>query len=110
MRRRGDAKAIVAVGHEILLTAYRVLVTAPPYTGPTTLSRLTTGRLDPPSRQTPTRPRLPGHHRAPHRRSMTMVPASRTAILLAAADRPLSTTQPGGQSQVVVSARSTMPA
>src|SRR5665213_570058 len=47
MRRRGDAKAIVAVGHEILLAAYRVLVTVQPYTdpGPTTLSRLTTQRL-----------------------------------------------------------------
>jgi transposase len=47
MRRRGDAKAIVAVGHEILLAAYRILVTAQPYTdpGPTTLSRLTTKRL-----------------------------------------------------------------
>ena len=40
MRRRGDAKAIVALGHEILLAAYRVLATAQPYTdpGPTTLS------------------------------------------------------------------------
>ena len=47
MRRRGDAKAIVALGHEILLAAYRVLATAQPYTdpGPTALSRLTTGRL-----------------------------------------------------------------
>src|SRR5674476_299461 len=47
MRRRGDAKAIVAVGHEILLAAYRVLVTAQPYTDPgrTTFSRLTTQRL-----------------------------------------------------------------
>jgi transposase len=47
MRRRGDAKAIVAIGHEILLAAYRVLATAQPYTdpGPTTLSRLTTQRL-----------------------------------------------------------------
>jgi transposase len=46
-RRRGDAKAIVALGHEILLAAYRVLVTAQPCTdpGPTALSRLTTGRL-----------------------------------------------------------------
>jgi hypothetical protein len=34
MRRRGDAKAIVALGHEILLAAYRVLATAQPYTGP----------------------------------------------------------------------------
>jgi len=32
MRRRGDAKAIVALGHEILLSAYRVLDTAGPYT------------------------------------------------------------------------------
>jgi transposase len=32
MRRRGDAKAIVALGHEILLAAHRVLVTAKPYT------------------------------------------------------------------------------
>jgi transposase len=47
MRRRGDAKAIVAAGHEILLAAYRVLATSQPYTGagPTALSRLTTGRL-----------------------------------------------------------------
>jgi hypothetical protein len=47
MRRRGDAKAIVAVGHEILLAAYRVLATAQPYTdpGPTALSRLTAQRL-----------------------------------------------------------------
>jgi len=47
MRRRGDAKAIVALGHEILLAAYRVLATAQPYTdpGPTAFSRLTTQRL-----------------------------------------------------------------
>ena len=47
MRRRGDAKAIVALGHEILLAAYRVLATAQPYTdpGPTALSRLSTQRL-----------------------------------------------------------------
>jgi transposase len=47
MRRRGDAKAIVAIGHEILLAAYRVLATAQPYTdpGPTALSRLTAQRL-----------------------------------------------------------------
>jgi len=47
MRRRGDAKAIVALGHEILLAAYRVLATAQPYTDPgsTTFSRLTTQRL-----------------------------------------------------------------
>jgi transposase len=47
MRRRGDTKAIVAIGHEILLAAYRVLATAQPYTdpGPTALSRITTGRL-----------------------------------------------------------------
>ena len=46
MRRRGDAKAIVALGHEILLAAYRVLDTAQPYTdpGPTALSRLTAER------------------------------------------------------------------
>ena len=47
MRRRGDAKAIVAIGHEILLAAYRVLATAQPYTdpGPTALSRFTAQRL-----------------------------------------------------------------
>jgi len=45
MRRRGDAKAIVALGHEILLSAYRVLDTAQPYTGPTSLNRLTAQRL-----------------------------------------------------------------
>ena len=49
MRRRGDAKAIVALGHEILLSTYRVLATAQPYTdpgpGPTALSRLTAQRL-----------------------------------------------------------------
>lgn len=46
MRRRGDAKAIVALGHEILLAAYRVLDTAQPYTdpGPTALSKLTAER------------------------------------------------------------------
>jgi hypothetical protein len=40
-------KAIVALGHEILLSAYRVLGTAQAYTdpGPTTLSRLTAQRL-----------------------------------------------------------------
>jgi transposase len=47
MRRRGDANAIVAAGHEILLAAYRVLATAQPDTdpGPTTLNRLTAQRL-----------------------------------------------------------------
>jgi transposase len=46
MRRRGDAKAIVALGHEILLAAYRVLDTTQPYTdpGPTALSKLTADR------------------------------------------------------------------
>lgn len=46
MRRRGDAKAIVALGHEILLSAYRVLDTGQPYIdpGPTALSRLTAER------------------------------------------------------------------
>ncbi|MGB8385936.1 MAG: IS110 family transposase, partial [Dermatophilaceae bacterium] len=46
MRRRGDAKAIVALGHEILLSAYRVLDTGQPYIdpGPTALSRLTADR------------------------------------------------------------------
>jgi transposase len=46
MRRRGDAKAIVALGHEILLAAYRVLATAAPYIdpGPNALSKLTAER------------------------------------------------------------------
>lgn len=46
MRRRGDAKAIVALGHEILLCAYRVLDTAQPYIGPgpTALNALTAER------------------------------------------------------------------
>jgi len=34
MRRRGDAKAIVALGHEILLAAYCALTTALPYYDP----------------------------------------------------------------------------
>jgi hypothetical protein len=40
MRRRGDAKAIVALGHDVLLAAYCALATAQPYTdpGPTALS------------------------------------------------------------------------
>ena len=33
-RRRGDAKAVVAVGHEILLAAYRILETGVPYIDP----------------------------------------------------------------------------
>jgi transposase len=33
-RRRGDARAVVAVGHEILLAAYRVLDTSQPYLDP----------------------------------------------------------------------------
>jgi transposase len=33
-RRRGDKKAIVAVGHEILIAAYRVLSTGKPYVDP----------------------------------------------------------------------------
>ena len=33
-RRRGDKKAIVAVGHEILIAAYRVLSTGQPYDDP----------------------------------------------------------------------------
>jgi transposase len=46
MRRRGDAKAIVALGHEVLLAAYRVLDTAQPYIdpGPNALSTLTAER------------------------------------------------------------------
>jgi hypothetical protein len=77
MRRRGDAQAIVAIGHEILLAAYRVLVTAQPYTGPgpTTLSRLTTGRLTRQAVRRLQEPRLPSPHRAPHRRSMTPSPS-----------------------------------
>ena len=34
MRRRGDAKAIVALGHEILLAPYCALTTAQPYNNP----------------------------------------------------------------------------
>ena len=47
MRRRGDAKAIVALGHEILLAAYCALTTPQPYNdpGPPALSRLTAQRL-----------------------------------------------------------------
>jgi transposase len=43
MRRRGDAKAIIAVGHQILLDVYRILSTQQPYTdpGPTALRALT---------------------------------------------------------------------
>jgi transposase len=33
-RRRGDARAVVAVGHEILIAAYRVLATGEPYLDP----------------------------------------------------------------------------
>ncbi|MEP6813928.1 MAG: IS110 family transposase, partial [Marmoricola sp.] len=46
MRRRGDAKAIIALGHEILLAAYRVLDTGQPYIdpGPSALSALTAER------------------------------------------------------------------
>jgi transposase len=33
-RRRGDARAVVAVGHEILVAAYRVLATGEPYLDP----------------------------------------------------------------------------
>jgi transposase len=41
-RRRGDKKAVVAVAHEILIAAYRVLSTAEPYDdpGPEPLRRL----------------------------------------------------------------------
>jgi transposase len=41
-RRRGDKKAIVAVAHEILIAAYRVLSTGEPYDdpGPEPLRRL----------------------------------------------------------------------
>ncbi len=34
MRRRGDKKAIIAVGHEILIAAHRVLSTREPYEDP----------------------------------------------------------------------------
>lgn len=42
MRRRGDKKAIIAVGHEILIVAHRVLSTHEPYQdpGPDTLRNL----------------------------------------------------------------------
>lgn len=45
-RRRGDAKAVVAVGHEILLAAYRILETGEPYVdpGPATFSALSAER------------------------------------------------------------------
>jgi len=45
-RRRGDAKAVVAVGHEILLAAYRILDTGRPYIdpGPATFSAITAER------------------------------------------------------------------
>ncbi len=33
-RRRGDKKAIIAVGHEILIAAHRVLSTGEPYVDP----------------------------------------------------------------------------
>lgn len=46
-RLLAHGKAIVALGHEILLATYPVLATAQPYTdpGPTTLSRLAAQRL-----------------------------------------------------------------
>jgi transposase len=46
IRRRGDPKAIVAVGHEILLAACRVLATGQPYIdpGPMQLRSLTAER------------------------------------------------------------------
>ena len=45
-RRRGDARAVVAVGHEILLAAYRILETGQPYIdpGPATFSAMTAER------------------------------------------------------------------
>ena len=45
-RRRGDAKAVVAVGHEILLAAYRVLDTGVPYIdpGPATFTAISVER------------------------------------------------------------------
>lgn len=45
-RRRGDAKAVVAVGHEILLAAYRILETGLPYIdpGPATFNARTAER------------------------------------------------------------------
>lgn len=45
-RRRGDPRAVVAVGHEILLAAYRVLDTGQPYQdpGPARYSALTAER------------------------------------------------------------------
>jgi len=45
-RRRGDAKAVVAVGHEILLAAYRILDTGEPYIdpGPATFNAMTAER------------------------------------------------------------------
>ncbi len=45
-RRRGDAKAVVALGHEILLAAYRILDTGQPYIdpGPATFSGITAER------------------------------------------------------------------
>ena len=45
-RRRGHAKAVVAIGHEILLAAYRILNTGEPYIdpGPATFSAMTAER------------------------------------------------------------------
>jgi transposase len=45
-RRRGDAKAVVAVGHEILLAAYRVIDTGQSYRdpGPQRYTAITAGR------------------------------------------------------------------
>jgi transposase len=45
-RRRGDSRAVVAVGHEILLAAYRILDTDQPYIdpGPAPLTALTAER------------------------------------------------------------------
>lgn len=45
-RRRGDAKAVVAIGHEILIAAYRILDTGQPYVdpGPATFTALSADR------------------------------------------------------------------
>lgn len=45
-RRRGDAKAVVALGHKILLAAYRILDTGQPYIdpGPATFNAITAER------------------------------------------------------------------
>ena len=82
MRRRGDAKAIVALGHEILLSAHRVLATGQPYIdpGPTALNALTAERQ---RRQAVRRLQALGYRvtiTPPHRRRMSTRPSIILAI------------------------------